>query len=121
LKVTINGETLRTVRVGDWTFRQSDMVRALTSTLAGPGLMPGDIMGLILQDDPRAHLAFAIVGYMLAGRDPTGLPDMTIESITTDFTEDGATSDPPPDGGTAAAKPKKRAAKPRVKKSVRKS
>jgi hypothetical protein len=97
LHVTINEETtLRTVRVGDWTFRQSDKVRELT------GMLPGDVFARHVADDPAATLAFAIVAYLLAGKDPDELPDMGIDSIVLDLSDETEEEPNPPAEGVAA-------------------
>lgn len=123
MKVTINGAVMRTLRVGDWSFLQADKVRELTSTDTQEGLLPGDILRLVVSDDPRAALSFGIVGYMLAGKDPSVLPAMSIESIVVDYRDESeGDGDSPPAAGGAPAKPKRRAATaPRVKKSRQKS
>jgi len=119
LKVTVNGAEMRTVRVGDWTFRQADKVRQLTSTETEAGLLPGDILALLMREDPRAALAFTIVAYMLDGQDPSSLPDLSIEAIVLDTREEGDDTADPPEGGKKAAAPSRRAAKARAAKKPR--
>jgi hypothetical protein len=125
VKVTINGAEMRTTRVGDWTFLQADKVRQITAKMSEgeePGLMPGDILTLLLSGDSRAALSFAIVAYMLDGQDPSVLPDMVIESVVVDFSDESDGDGSPPAEGDAAAKRKKPAARaPRVKKSAQKN
>lgn len=102
---TLDGETpvettLRTVRVGDWTFRQAWAVEEIT------GLLPEDVLPRVARNpnDYRAALAFAVVAYMVAGRDPAPLPSAAIDAISVDFTDEAAeVADGPPAEGADGA------------------
>jgi hypothetical protein len=100
VKLTVQGQEYPVVSIGKWTFEEADEVRRLTNLRAGAVLS-----GLMLGDQ-NADLAFAVVAYIRAGKNPEELRALTLDELVFDPSDDleEAEKESPPAEGADAGK-----------------
>jgi hypothetical protein len=63
VKLTIDGTEYRLPKLGTWTYDEADIAFRVS------GLRAGQVWGELLEGNPRAHLAFAVVAFVRAHPD----------------------------------------------------